>query len=102
MEETYVKKTPIEHILMRPDLYVGPTAAATSTVWTPVKKGRGKKAAVAMKEAEVTTQPHPPRARELLLVGRTLGQLQMNTKAAAGQVLYSPALLKIFDEAAVY
>ena len=53
VEETYVKKTPIEHILMRPDLYVGPTAAATNTVWTPAKSGgRGKKAKVTMKENE--------------------------------------------------
>ena len=59
VEETYVKKTPIEHILMRPDLYVGPVAATQTTMWTPEtlrKKGKrvGK---VRMVENDVTYSP---------------------------------------------
>jgi len=59
VEETYVKKTPIEHILMRPDLYVGPVAATQTTMWTPEQlKKKGKSLGkVRMRENEVTYSP---------------------------------------------
>ena len=59
VEETYVKKTPIEHILLRPDLYVGPVATTQATMWTPErlkKKGRSLNK-VKMRENDLTYSP---------------------------------------------
>lgn len=33
VEEIYQKKTPLEHILLRPDTYVGSVEPATQTLW---------------------------------------------------------------------
>ena len=74
VEETYVKKSPIEHILLRPDLYVGPVQIADATLWTPVPRrgSRRRKNGV---------------ARKMVMKEQ--------------DVAYSPALLKIFDEVIV-
>ena len=56
---------------MRPDLYVGPVAATRVTAWTPEKLKKGGK--------------------------KLKGKVTMREN----EVVYSPALLKIFDEVLV-
>ena len=38
-KEVYTKKTPIEHVLLRPDLYVGPTELVLNKLWVPESAG---------------------------------------------------------------
>ena len=41
IEKVYQKKTQIEHILLRPDTYIGSTEMTTTTLWVLDKKEEG-------------------------------------------------------------
>jgi len=49
-KEAYTKKTPIEHVLLRPDLYVGPTELVLNKMWVPECAGT-------VREREVSYSP---------------------------------------------
>ena len=41
IEDIYQKKTPIEHVLLRPDTYIGTTQATTEHYWVVEKSESG-------------------------------------------------------------
>lgn len=81
VEEIYQKKTQQEHILLRPDSYIGPIEANTQTAWV-LDEATGR-----MKQSEITYVPGRIRITFLLFNG-----------AFSSSLISSLGLFKIYDE----
>lgn len=57
IEKMYQKKSQLEHILLRPDTYIGSVERITDRMWVCEKKGEGESMSYKMVQREISYVP---------------------------------------------
>ena len=95
IEKQYSRKTPLEHILLRPGMYIGPTEKSLPTqCWVPHPLPPNPSKDLLEFHSDSKVLPHE--SRRILELSQ-LPTLE-HSRMAQEKLAYYPALIKIFDE----
>jgi DNA topoisomerase-2 len=95
IEERYSRKTPLEHILLRPGMYVGPTERLPATKhWVVDTPPLPPSPSILSVTPSDFSDPSSPQTAHLESAVRASPSLRLVLR----EISYIPALLKVFDE----